>query len=298
MKALITGGRGFAGSYLKKELIEHGYTLVDMDCGGKPLDLLQKEDLNRLLCDRKPDYIYHLAGQASVPLSWKDPYHTFESNVGATLNLLEGVAQHCPSAKILLVGSSDQYGNLKERGELVSENIPLQPQTPYAISKRAQEELGILYHKTKGLSIYLTRSFNHAGAGQRIGFMISDFASGITKIEKGEESYLSVGNLEAKRDFTHVSDIVRAYRLILERGSVGEIYNVGSGTVHSAQEILEKLIFLSSAKIEVRQDPDKMRPSDTPVIRCDNRKLNQDTGWEPCVPLDEILQETLEFFRK
>lgn len=303
MKALITGINGFVGSYLTEELEQNGYEVfgITRNTSGrnaKKLDLLQKDELTTFLKEVQVDVIFHLAGQSSVATSWRNPQSTFEINVIATINLLESIADVCPNAKVLIVGSSDQYGNLKERGELVCETMPLLPQNPYAISKKAQEELALLFSHTKKIPIYCTRSFNHAGEKQKTGFMIPDFASGIASIERGEKEFLSVGNLEAKRDFTHVKDIVRAYRLIVERGTVGETYNVGSGNVYSAQEILDKLILLSSVPVMVRKDPDKMRPSDTPVIRCDNTKLKRDTGWETEIEIDVILHEVMEQFRK
>lgn len=302
MKALITGINGFVGSYLKEELEQNGYEVLGVSRStsannAKQLDLLKKDTLLAFLKEIQVDVIFHLAGQASVARSWQDPQNTFELNVIATLNLLECVENVCPNTKILIVGSSDQYGNLKERGESVCETMPLFAQNPYAISKKAQEDLALLFAHTKNIPIYCTRSFNHAGAKQKIGFMIPDFSSGIVSVERGEKEFLSVGNLEAKRDFTHVKDIARAYRLIVERGTIGEVYNVGSGNVYSAQEILDKLISLSDTSVIVKKDPDKMRPSDTPVIRCDNTKLKRETGWEAKIGLDVILEETLNQFR-
>ena len=144
----------------------------------------------------------------------------------------------------------------------------------------------------------MTRSFNHGGAGQRTGFMIPDFAQGIVKVERGEAEAVSVGNLTSKRDFTHVKDIVRAYRLIAEKGIPGEVYNVGSGKTYSAGDVLDKMIALATCPIPVRPDPARMRPSDTPVICCDNSKLRNDTGWVPEHDLEEILKDTLEYYRK
>ena len=143
----------------------------------------------------------------------------------------------------------------------------------------------------------MTRSFNHGGAGQRTGFMIPDFASGIVRVERGEAEAVSVGNLASKRDFTHVKDVVRAYRMIAEKGKSGEVYNVGSGETHSAGEILDRLIAMANCPVPVRQDPARMRPSDTPVIRCDRTKLTRDTGWVPELGLDRILEDTLEYYR-
>ena len=155
----------------------------------------------------------------------------------------------------------------------------------------------MLYARSYGMRIIATRSFNHGGAGQRQGFMIPDFAAGIVRVERGETPTLRVGNLAAWRDFTHVKDVVRAYRMLAEKGRSGEVYNVGSGKVWQVQDILEKMRGLAETPIPVEQDPARMRPSDTPVIRCDNSKLTGDTGWRPEHTLEEILKETLEWYR-
>ena len=246
----------------------------------------------------KPDTVFHLAGQADVAKSWKIPQKTVEINVIAAVNLMEAVRAFDPSVRMVLVGSSDQYGNLGEAGKLVSEKLETNPQTPYAVSKKAQEEMARVYVRAYGMNICMTRSFNHGGAGQRPGFLIPDFASGIVKVERGEAESLKVGNLTSRRDFTHVRDVVRAYRMIAEKGMPGEVYNVGSGVTWSAQEILDKLCEMAVCPIPVEQDPARMRPSDTPVICCDHAKLTDDTGWEPEIPLEIILTETVEYFRK
>ena len=301
MKALITGSEGFVGKYLRAELEAHGYDVTGLDLapGEKTVavNLLEAEKVDALLKEIQPEVIFHLAGQANVGLSWKKPAMTMEINLVAAVNLMEAARKYCPGCAIVLVGSSDEYGNLKEKGQLVSEETPLQPVTPYAISKIAQEQTGQAYAKAYGMKICMTRSFNHGGAGQKPGFMIPDFAQGIVKVERGEADAVCVGNLSSKRDFTHVKDIVRAYRLIAEKGKAGEIYNVGSGKTYSAQEVLDRLIAMAKVPVAVKQDPARMRPSDTPVICCDHSKLTRDTGWEPEIPLDEILKDTLEWYR-
>ena len=301
MRALITGSEGFVGRYLRAELVAAGYEVMGIDLfdgnGVIRVDLLDPEATEAALEQVKPDVIFHLAGQPDVGKSWKIPQKTFEINVLAAINLMEGIRKVCPEASLVIVGSSDEYGSLKEAGASVSEETPMNPMNPYAISKDAQEKLGKAYVKAYGLKICMTRSFNHGGAGQRTGFMIPDFASGIVKVERNEAEAVSVGNLASKRDFTHVKDIVRAYRLIAEKGIPGEVYNVGSGKTYSAGEILDKLIALAKCQIPVRQDPARMRPSDTPVICCDNYKLRRDTGWEPEFEIDDILKDTLEYYR-
>lgn len=302
MRALITGSQGFVGSYLRRELEQNGYEVIGLDiCPGEKTvqaDLLDGPRLVELVQELAPDSVFHLAGQASVARSWEIPQRTLEINVIAAVNLMEAVRQAAPKARIVLVGSSDQYGNLGEAGKLVSETTETRPQTPYAVSKKAQEEMAQVYARAYGLHICMTRSFNHGGAGQREGFLIPDFAAGVARVEKGLSKSLLVGNLTSRRDFTHVKDVVRAYRLISEKGKSGEVYNVGSGVTYSAQEILDRLVDMAECPIPVEQDPARLRPSDTPVICCDCGKLTRDTDWKPEIPLDVILRETLEWFRR
>lgn len=297
MRALITGSQGFVGQYLRRELEENGYEVVGLDVqpgeGAVQADLLNPEQTKAAVERAKPDAVFHLAGQADVAKSWKIPQRTMEINVIAAVNLMEAVRAFDPSVRMVLVGSSDQYGNLGEAGRLVSEDLAAHPQTPYAVSKKAQEEMARVYVRAYGMNICMTRSFNHGGAGQRLGFLIPDFASGIVKVERGEAKSLRVGNLTSRRDFTHVRDVARAYRLIAEKGQPGEVYNVGSGVTWSAQEILDKLCAMAVCPIPVEQDPARMRPSDTPVICCDHTKLTTDTGWVPQIPLEDILSDTL-----
>ena len=302
MKALITGSEGFVGQYLREELELHGIEVIRADIVDRPevrrVDLLDADAVSGLLAETLPDCLFHLAGQADIGKSWKQPQLTVKLNVLAAVNVLEAVRlSDAGNTRIVMIGSSDQYGLLGAAGERVTEETPMRPMSPYAVSKRAQEEMAALYARSFGLSVCMTRSFNHGGAGQRTGFMIPDFASGIVKLERGLRADLPVGNLSARRDFTHVRDIVRAYRLIAEKGLPGEIYNVGSGVATSAREVLDRLIAMARCPIPVRQDPARMRPSDTPVICCDHTKLTRDTGWEPSIPLEQILKDTLEWFR-
>lgn len=302
MRALVTGSLGFVGKYLRAELEQNSYEVIGIDIrdGEKTvrLDLRDAAAVERAVAELRPDVIIHLAGQANVGLSWKQPQQTVETNVICAINLMEAVRHAAPDARMVLVGSSDEYGNLGTDGALVSETLPARPQTPYAVSKKAQEEMAQVYARAYGLHICMTRSFNHGGAGQREGFLIPDFAAGIVRVEKGLQPCLRVGNLAAERDFTHVRDVVRAYRLLAEKGRSGEIYNVGSGVTHSVQEILDRLCAMAAAPIPVERDPAKMRPSDTPVICCDHRKLTEDTGWTPLYGLDDILTETLAYWRE
>ena len=302
MRALITGSLGFVGHYLRGELDRNGYDVTGLDVREAEktvvCDLLDAAQTLQTVKDVNPDIIIHLAGQADVGKSWKIPQKTLEINVLAAVNLLEAVRETNPQTRVVLVGSSDEYGQLGELGKDVKETIPLNPQTPYAVSKMAQEQMAGVYVRAYGMNICMTRSFNHGGAGQREGFLIPDFASGVARVEKGLAPCVKVGNLDARRDFTHVRDVVRAYRLIAEKGKPGEIYNVGSGATHSAREILDKLRGMARREIPVERDPAKMRPSDTPVIRCNHDKLTRDTGWQPELGLDVILADVLAEWRE
>lgn len=302
MKALITGSRGFVGGYLRRELEQHGYAVIGIDLAPDDqtiaADICSPQQMREIIRDLQPEVVFHLAGQASVAQSWKIPQKTFELNVLGMINLLEAVRLEKPDTKVVGIGSSDQYGNLGEAGRNVTEETQMHPQTPYAVSKKTQEEIAFIYRRAYGMSICMTRSFNHAGAGQKTGFLIPDFASGIARVESGKAECLLVGNLTAQRDFTHVRDVVRAYRLIAESGKSGEVYNIGSQIVYSVQEILDKLCALAKCEIPVCPDPAKMRPSDTPVLCCDHSKLTRDTGWMPEVSMDDILAEVLDEWRK
>ena len=302
MRALVTGSQGFVGGYLRKELTEHGYevTGLDVQAGDDTLvvDLLDAQQVYHAVEKVNPDIVIHLAGQADVGRSWKIPQATVEINVVGTINLMEAIRKVNPAIRLVLVGSSDEYGNLGQAGTDVRETLETKPQTPYAVSKKAQEDMACVYVRAYGLNICMTRSFNHGGAGQKEGFIIPDFAAGIVRIERGEADCLHVGNLTAKRDFTHVRDIVRAYRLIAEKGRPGEVYNVGSGMTYSAQEILDRMCAMAKCPVTVKIDPAKMRPSDTPVVCCNRDKLTQDTGWEPEYRIEHILQDTIEYYRE
>lgn len=302
MKALITGSEGFVGKYLRAELEANGYTVTGLDLqpGQEAVcaDLLNLEEVSQVVQKIAPDAVFHLAGQANVAKSWKIPQRTFELNVLGAVNLMEAVRSWNPETRMVIVGSSDQYGSLGAAGQNVSETTEMKPQSPYAVSKKAQEEIAQVYARAYGMNICMTRSFNHAGAGQRKGFMISDFAAGIARVERGVQPFLKVGNLSARRDFTHVRDVVRAYRLLAEKGHPGEVYNVGSGTTYSAQEVLDRLLSLSACEVSVEHDPAKMRPSDTPIICCDHSKLTAHTGWQPKLPLETMLRDALRDWRK
>jgi GDP-4-dehydro-6-deoxy-D-mannose reductase len=246
----------------------------------------------------RPDVLINMAGQANVGLSWKNPQLTVSLNTIGLINILEAVRQVSPGMRVITVGSSDEYGSHGEKGANVTEDMPVNPMTPYAISKSAQDCFAQLYNRAYGMNVCMIRFFNLVGAGQAKGFMIPDFASGIAEVEKGEREYMLVGNLESARDFTYVKDAVRAVRLVAEKGHAGEVYNICSGRTYTAQAILDKLLTMSDREIEVRQDPARMRPSDTPVVCGNHDKLTAHTGWQPEIGIDTVLEEVLDYWRK
>lgn len=300
MKALITGAAGFVGVYLAKELEQNGVTAVGMDLTDAEItaNLLNAQDVLNIIEQVAPDYVFHLAGQSSVGQSWKDPQKTVEINVLGTLNLLDAIRDIRRDIRVVVVGSSDEYGRVKPQDCPITESMELNPVNPYAVSKVTQEQLALLYQKAYNLDVVATRSFNHTGPGQKTGFVIPDFASQISDMEKSNQHEMYVGNLEAKRDFSDVRDIVHAYYLLACEGKSGEVYNVGSGTSYRISDILGKLVNMSDISIEVKIDQGKFRPIDLPVIQSDITKLLNETGYEPCYSIDDTLRDTLDYWRK
>ena len=302
MKALITGSAGLYGRHLCIELESNGYEVIccDLKAADKTIsmDILDPDMVRDILSQQRPDVLINMAGQANVGLSWKSPQLTMELNTIGAINILEAVRCINPGMRVIVVGSSDEYGNLKERGSNVTEDLPICPMTPYAISKLSQELFARLYQKNYGMNICLVRQFNLGGAGQEKGFIIADFASGIAEVEAGKKAHILVGNLESARDFTHVKDACRAIRLIAEKGFSGEVYNICSGVTYTAQQILDKMIKMAKVEIKVQQDLTKMRPSDTPVVCGNHDKLTEHTGWFPEIGIDEIIRDALNFWRE
>lgn len=300
MNALVTGAGGFAGGYLCRELVSHGYNVTGADRYPSEnichIDILDSVSIERVIDRAEPDIIFNLAGFASVSESWKKPAQAVELNVTGSVNLLETVRHTSRNIRVVLIGSSDEYGR-NGSDEPVNEACPLEPVSPYAVSKRCQEDMGLAYSKVYGMDICMTRSFNHIGVGQRTGFVVSDFAYGISEIEKGHREFLKVGNLNSSRCFTDVRDSVSAYRLIGEKGIKGRVYNVGSEEAYRIEDILNILISLSSCNIRVERDQEKMRSFDVPCIRCDSSLLRQDTGWKPEYSIKQTLSEILDHFR-
>lgn len=311
-RILITGAGGFVGKHLIRQLQSsqpsasfYGIVLNKVDnpeIGGVEMlaaDLLDSQRVHEVMETVKPDAIYHLAAQSSPRLSFQIPAETLQNNLLSQLNLFQSCLTLNIKPNILIVGSADAYGMVKPENLPVTEQTPFRPSNPYAVSKAAQDLLGLQYFLSHKLPILRARPFNHIGPGQRQGFVATDFASQVARIEVGlQEPILTVGNLTAKRDFTDVRDVVRAYDLLMQFGTPGEAYNICTGHSHSIQYLMETLIKLSRVPIEVRVDQARMLPADIPDIRGDSTQLRQATGWEPTIPFERSLNDILDDWRK
>ncbi len=312
MRALITGINGFVGGYLTDYLLSRGIevwgtrlpgTSINPELSCKAtiidMDIINKNQIVKIIEKCMPDYIFHLAAQSSVALSWKNPQMTMNINVNGTLNLLDSVRDTKKDSRILIVGSSEEYGVIKPEVSAIDENYPLKPMNPYAVSKVVQEYFALQYINAYKMDIVMVRSFNHIGPGQAPTFVIPDFAKRIAQIEKGiMEPVLLVGNLEAERDFTDVRDIVRAYYEVITKGECGQVYNVGSSKSYRISYLLNTLLSLSNCKITIKNDPDRMRPSDVPIIKCNNTKLRKLSSWKPIYNIEDTVKDVLNYWRK
>jgi GDP-4-dehydro-6-deoxy-D-mannose reductase len=313
LKALITGISGFVGSHLAEYLLENTdwevagtvfgpYGNIADLCGTLelyPAELSRLDVMTFVLEQARPDVIFHLAAQPLVSASRRDPWGTLETNIRMQLNVLEGVARIDPACRVLVVGSSEEYGLVTPEDLPIDEETPLRPLSPYAISKVGQDLLGLQYHLTHNLHVVRVRPFNHIGPRQRVGFVAPDFASQIVAAELGHRPpSIKVGNLAARRDFSDVRDVVRAYVLLITEGEPGQVYNIGSGESHAIQELLDILLSLSRVTIEVQRDPDRMRPSEVPDVVCDTGRIRAQTGWQATIPFEQSLKDILEYWRE
>ncbi len=263
-----------------------------------PADLNDPNSIARVIGAIGPDRVFHLAAHSFVPTSWTAPEETLRVNVIGQTHLLEAVVQAGLDARIHIAGSSEQYGQVFENEVPIRETNPLRPLSPYAVSKVAQEIMAVQYFRTYGLHTVVTRSFNHSGPRRGEFFATSSFAKQIAEIEKGLRApVVNVGDLTSQRDWSDVRDIVRAYWLSLETGVAGEVYNVGSGTARSLQEMLDTLLSLSGHEVAVERDPSRMRPSDVRLLHCDYSKFNQATGWNPTIPFEQTMHDLLNYWR-
>ena len=315
MKILITGITGFVGSHLAEYLLaQEGIKVHGLIRWRSKLDNIQSilsqvtvhecdfrdaSSVRTAIENIQPDRIFHLGAQSFVPTSWKAPTETLTTNIVGQVNLLEAVRACGLDCWIQIAGSSEEYGLVSENELPIREENPLRPLSPYAVSKVGQDLLGYQYFQSYHLPIVRTRGFNHSGPRRGEVFVESNFAKQIASIELGlQPPVMMVGNLTARRDFTDVRDMVRAYWLALERGDPGEVYNICSGKAYAIQEILDILLGFCSVKVEIKTDPERLRPSDVPILLGSSEKFNRVTEWEPTIPFEKTLEDLLNYWRE
>jgi GDP-4-dehydro-6-deoxy-D-mannose reductase len=311
VRILITGVGGFVGRHLFKTLCNqypdatiHG-TAIDQppQMGNDRLqyhliDLKNYTAIHDLIAQVEPDQIYHLAAQSSPRKSFLIPWETLENNIKSQLNIIQACIALKLQPRMLVISSAEIYGPVRPDQLPINEEAPLRPTNPYGVSKVAQDMLGLQYYMSHKLPILRARPFNHFGPGQSEGFVATDFAVQVARIEAGlQERVIEVGNLAVERDFTDVRDVVEAYSQIMEKGIPGAVYNIASGKPHSIQYLLDVLLKYSTVTIQVRVSPARMLPVDVPVVRGDATRLHQLTGWQPSIPFESTLQDVLNDWR-
>ena len=309
---LVTGVDGFAGSHLSELLLQKRYEVhgtirkeipdpraelrPEVVC--HPVDLLDRERVAEVVARVRPAFVFHLAALSSPAASWEDPAATITNNVGGQANLLDALVRVSPKARVLVVGSTDEYGRVAGRNRRLNEDTELRPLSPYAVSKVAQDYLALQYYLSRELSCVRVCPFNHAGPRQAPQFAVASFAQQIARIELGKQTRLKVGNLKARRDFTDVRDMAAAYLLALTKGKAGDVYNLGSGKAVALGEILKTLTGMSKSKIQLERDPTRTRVAEAEVYVCDPRRFQRLTGWKPKITLERTLRDTLNYWRR
>ncbi len=311
-RVFITGATGFVGRHLIKVLSSSGLKvfgscfpehpeccLIPEEANIFHLDIRRREELKRVIKDIRPSLVFHLAAVSNVRRSWEDRTGTMEVNFMGTFNLLEAVRSEAPQARVLFVSSSDVYGVLKPIDRPLQEEDEIKVVNPYAYTKASGEMLCQFYNLVKEAEVVISRSFPHTGPGQSPDFVCSDWAFQLARIERGEKNpVIEIGNLEIRRDFSDVRDVVRAYLALMEKGRQGEVYNVCSGRAVPLDWILKTLVSFSSKTVEIKTDPGKLRKTDIPILYGDRSKIKKDTGWEPSISLEESLRQLLEYWRE
>lgn len=315
MKVLITGITGLVGSYMAEYMLEN---LPKAEIYGtyrwrsrmdhiehiksklilKNCDIRDGISVRNLIKEIKPGFIFHMASQSSVFTSWHAPRETLITNILGEINFFEAIREYVPNCKILIPCSSEEYGLLEEKELPALESTLLHPLSPYAVSKTVQDMAAYQYSQSYNLNIFRARSFNHTGPRRESNFVESNFARQIALIEKGkQEPVIKVGNLEARRDYTDVRDIVRAYWLMVNKCPSGEVFNICSGKTINIRYILDTLLKCSNVDMKVEEDPSRLRPCDAPAIYGDASKFMELTGWKPEIPFEQTLKEILEYWR-
>jgi len=305
--ALITGASGFVGPHVAAEMARSGWTVWTLDRSTQRhnamrsvrADLGERDHVRRAVEDAQPDVVIHLAAQSSVPLSFKDPAATLSNNLLGAANLFYAVADLVPAPRVLSVGSAEEYGAVRPEHLPIHEEQPLAPVSPYGVSKAAQSLLALSLHTSHGLPVTVLRPFNHTGPGQRPDFVVSAFARQVARIEAGlDPPVIRTGNLDARRDFTDVRDVARAYRLAATQAVAGEVYNIGSGRSVPVRWILEELLRLSAVPATVETDPERLTPSTVPELCANPEKFRRATGWAPQISLEQTIRDVLTYWRE
>ncbi len=304
---LVTGATGFAGSHLVDQLLADQPSVAawshrggrehepgaDPRVGWSSVDLLDRRAVSRALAELQPSAVYHCAGIAHVGESWSEPVRALRVNVLGTHHVLEGVKDAGLTCPVLVTGSALVY---RPSTRQIREGDPIGPSDPYGVSKLAQEMLAMC---PADAPVFVVRPFNHAGPRQSATYVTSSFAQQIAEIEAGRrEPVLRVGNLESRRDITDVRDTVRAYRLVMQRGQPGRPYNVCSGEAYRIRDLLDALVRLSRASIDIQVDASRLRPSDNPVISGDRSRISAEAGWTPEIPIEQTLDDLLTYWRR
>ena len=313
MRVLITGITGFAGSHLADTCVAQGAEVWGLTQTPAPqpnlahlgdriklltANITDEAGMHAALGQIKPDRIFHLAAQAHVPTAWREPAETLATNILGQLNIILALQQHVPTARLLAVSSSNVYGMVEEEDLPVNETAPFRPADPYAVSKVGQDMLALQYWQSHSLHIVRVRPFNHIGPRQAPDFVIARFARELAQMEADiVPPLLKVGNMSAKRDFTDVRDVARAYWLALEKGTPGAVYTIGSGAARSIDEMLQIMLSLTQVDITVETDPALFRPGDLPVLQADPSAIQAQTGWRAAIPLEQTLEDTLDYWR-
>ena len=316
--ALITGFDGFVGPYLALHLLDHGRRVWGTMYKGLkeipphplketlrknavrilPVDLVDDENVGEVIDQVKPDEVYHLAGISHIPTSWENPRLTFLTNVMGTVNLLEAIRNSGRRVRVLIISSAEVYGKPAPGDLPTRETAPIKPGNPYAASKAALDLLAFQWSRYPGMHVVRARPFSHTGPGQSPNFVCSGFARQLAAVSLGQAPPLvTVGNLSVRRDFTDVRDVARAYRLVLEKGKNGEVYNICSGKSYSIKTILQTLVSFSDQPIKVKKDPARLRVSDVPETRGSCAKLKKATGWQPEIPFPQTLRDLYEYWK-
>jgi GDP-4-dehydro-6-deoxy-D-mannose reductase len=296
MRALVTGAGGFVGPVLVEHLEACGDDVTGVDHHTGP-DLLDRPGWHRLLGDLVPDAVYHLGGWSDVGASWQEPVRTFRVNAEGTLHVLEA-ARAAGAGRVLVISSADVYGTCAPQDLPLTERQPVDPRSPYGASKVAAEVLARRAWRGDGLETVIARPFNHIGPGQSPSFVAPALAQRIAEAEAAGGGTVRHGDLSPRRDLTDVRDVVRAYRLLVEQGEPGEVYNVCSGRDLAMTELLEHLVSHSTAAITTEVDPDLLRPVDLPVLRGSYTRLHERTGWAPEIDIGRTLADILDHARR